>query len=366
MSRFIGRASIVLGLVVPVLALAQPPAHPAGAPGQGELPPVSQEDFNNAMNGGPQGTLRVRAVQGTKGAGEPGVCEVELVLYHNNKPVWQTTGKLDEHGVGELKNIPVLMAVRPVVRVKYSGVLYQDVGPSMDAEHREASVDVTVYQTTEEVPAWKVAMRHLAASRADGAMNVSETVVVENTGDKTWMGGAADARGQRTTIVLSLPEGADNVHLDSGFHGWCCTAVQARELHIQMPLMPGKATYKFGYRVPVTGGRVSVCVGAAAPIDNAMFLVPDDGTQAEARGVESGGADAIGPARVRMFKGTAVPANTEAGIVLTGLVGTTELAATRDTTSNTKTLTAVIAGGLLGVGLLVVVLRNRAARKSAF
>jgi hypothetical protein len=341
-------------LAVATHLIAQPPAPPPAQP-----PPLTDRDLEQAAAAGPQGTLAVRAVQGTKGAPAVGVAEIELVLYHRDQPVWQMKSALDEHGVVVIDKIPIVMNVRPVVRIKYAGVLYQDVGPPMDAQHPTASVDVTVYETTDDSPAWHVSMRHVVATRADAAYNVAETVVVENPADKTWLGAPPDAQARRATVVLTLPENAADVHLEAGFHGWCCTAVASRDLLIQMPLMPGKATYRFSYRVPVAAGNVSLCVGAPAPIDHAMFMVPDDASAAEPVLTTAGASQAVGPARVRVFNATAVPAGENAGIRLSGLVTTTQLVAATESTSHVKTIAAIAAGALLVVGVGVIILKSK-------
>jgi hypothetical protein len=351
----------LLAPMIAALACAMPLAARSPQPQDAtQPPPLSEQDLRSALNAGPQGTLAIRAIQGTKGAPEVGVAEIAVILFHRNQPVWQMTSSLDDHGVAVINTIPVVMAVRPVVRVKYGGVLYQDSAPEMDPDHREASVNVTVYQTTDEAPVWHVAMRHLVATRADNMINVSETVVVENPSDKTWLGAPPDARDRRATVVLALPENTTDVQLETGFFGWSDTAFAARNLIVQMPLMPGKTTYRYSYRVPVTGGTVRICIAApGAPIDHAMFMIPDDATTAEPILATPSGAEAVGQARVRVFSASAVPPGQDAGIVLSGLVTIQDLASASNSNADIKKIAGIVAAALLLVGLGVVFIRSK-------
>ena len=223
MSRSIVMVALltVLGLS-PGGALAQAPAIPN--PDSAQMP----NDLVHAMAVSTKGTLVIRAVQGTKDGPPVGGEEVEVVVFCREQPVQQISSKLDERGMLVVNDLPVSLGIRALVRVKHAGVLYQDAGPLMNDSAPQASVDVTVYEVTDEAPAWRIVARQLAGAIVADGIDVAETVVVENPGDRTWLGAPADAQGRRATVRLGLPPDAVEIELLQGFHGWCCSEYQPR------------------------------------------------------------------------------------------------------------------------------------------
>jgi len=286
---------------------------------QQEPPPLLPPDIARTMEQGPKGVLAVRVVQGTGGGPAVGGEEVEVTLFHRDSPVKQIKTTVGEQGLVMLTDLPVAIGIRPLVRVKHAGVVYQDTGPVMDATNSRASMDVTVYEVTDEQPAWKVLMRHVAAAQSPAGIDVAETLVVENPADQTWMGGATDAQGRRATVTVDLPPGASSIQLIQGFHGWCCTAYETGQLRVQMPLMPGKATYRFAYEVPTPDGSADLRTAAPVGVDHAAYFVPESASLRDVTLLRESGTDTMGDQRVRMLQAQGVPGGQAVGLVLTGL-----------------------------------------------
>lgn len=336
------------------IALAQPAGQPAA-------PAI---DTQQVIESGPTGSLAIRGVQGTKGGPEVGPDEVEVVLFHQNQPVHQVKTKLGDNGVVIVEKLPVAMAVRPVVRIKHADVLYQEIGPTMGPDKRDASMEVTVYETTDEPPPWKISMRHLAAERAPIGLVVTEMLVVENPADKTWLGAAADAQNRRTTVNITLPPGATDVQLAAGFHGWCCTAYEGDRLNVQMPLMPGRMTYRFAYRVPEPGGRADLRITAPTTTDQVVFMLPDDRATVEPTVVSAFTPPAGQSPGGRLFQGQAIAPNTAAGLVLTSLPAAPSAApaaAPGAISDRAKIIAGVAAGAVVLGGALVLMIRRKPA-----
>lgn len=306
-----------------------------------------------------RGTLAIRAVQGTKDAPAITGAEVEIDMVVGNRSLQHYATKMDDQGLVMLGDVPVGAGVRPLVRIKYAGVTYQEVGPEMTPSRSQASMAVTVYETTEEAPPWKVSMRHMLATPGPMGFQVSETVVVENPSDRTWIGGTPDEAGKRPVVRLSLPSQAQTIQLDEGFHGWCCTKFDANELTVQMPLMPGQSTFKYSYRVPVNAGLADLKVRSAAPIDHAVFFVPDD-VETQAASVTVGGVQDMGAIRMKMFQGSNIAAGSDVGVVV--LTKQFETAPTAATVSTGGWVVPFVAGmGLMlviGAGVVVRLVRR--------
>lgn len=371
MNRFLAFASsFALAAAFHVAGFAQPPGHDRTpiSPAPQPLDP----NLEHALATGPRGTLAVRVLQGTKGGPDIGVADVELELFHRNQSVRQLTARLDDRGLVIIQDVPVGVSVRPVARIKYANATYQEVGPTMDAAHPTASMEVKVYEITDATPAWRVTQRHVLIAPIPGELDIVENVEVENPTDRTWMGAAADPadpQGRRTTVAFILPQGAANVQLEFGFHGWCCTTLQGNVLMVQMPLMPGKSPFRYTYRMPTPTDEADVQVAAPALCDSISFLIPDDQMPVKPTGLEPAGTQMVGQMRVRDFRAKSVGIATPVGLHLSGLLKvaqtappapTASTAAAPTTTTTTTAAQSKAPGGsfptkiAIGVALLIL------------
>lgn len=305
------------------------PPPPAASPTD---QPMLDEETQKALDSGPRGTLAIRGIQGTKGAPPIGVCDVEINLLHRGQLVKRLNVRTDEQGQAVVADLPVGVAVRPLVRIKYDNVLYQDSADQLDPSRPATKLDIYCYKTTDAPTPWKIVSRQIALAPEGGSVTAVDTVTVENPTDKTWIGGPpgpeypADSKDRRTVAVFTLPEGASDVTLGSGFHGWCCTAFAARTLTVQMPLMPGRAAYKLKYRVPIapggggqggSRGTASFIVASPAPTDELIISVPNDRSPVEPRSMTAVGTQAVDGRAVRLYRGEKLDAGAEAGLVIT-------------------------------------------------
>ena len=330
--------------------------HPVAA-NQGHLP---NDELRRMLMEGPRGSLAVQVVQGTADGPPVGNRKIRVDLYHTDRPIWELNAELDKNGLAMLGDLPIAVLVRPVVWIEYGGVKYLEVGQAMDENNPDTALKLTVYETTREEPAWYVSMRHIMVSTVPEGTVVSETLLVENPSDKTWFGGEPMRDDQGTTVRVQLPEGVEDVYLESGFHRWCCTSFEGRELAVQMPMMPGQTMFRFSYLIPTPPGEIDLRFSAIAPTKSMVLFVPDDGTIAEEKGMTLQGTENMGTQRMRNYQATELEPGQEVGVVLTP--------PTPDTTSSTQTggstgsamRIAIILGGIVVLGIGgVVVLRSR-------
>lgn len=282
-------------------------------------PEEIDQDALKAFESGTRGSLAIHVVQGTKDGPEIGALKFEVDLVHREHVLRTLTGTLSDRGLGMVENIPIGLPIRPVVRVKYANATYQDVAPQMDQSHTRASIDLTVYEATDQEPAWKFKQRTLAIAPLPGELDIVETVDVENPEHRTWMGAPPDGAGRRATVRIPIVKGAREIELDAGFHGWCCSAVQDDVLVVQMPLMPGAKSFRFGYRVSVDADPMEVRATCTRPCDVLTVLVPMEGVNAKAIALMNGEPRLVGGMRVRTFEGFGVQAGTSAGVLLSAL-----------------------------------------------
>lgn len=319
---------------------------------QGENPPP---EFIQTLESGPKGSLAIRATLGTTDGRSAANAPVGVDLLHRGQSIRHIDAQLDDNAIVVIGDIPVGIGVRPLVQIEYAGVTYQEFGPEMSAQSPNGAIDVTVYDVTDDEPEWRVVMRQVMTSPSAQSVVVSETVVVENMGDRTWLGSTeVDDRGNRTSVRLTLPDRASNVQLVAGFHGWCCTTLGGRVLGIQMPLMPERVTYRFSYEVPVHAGGSKLEFAAPVMTSALSVYVPENMAQVSAIGLAPAGLQAgeFGP--MRMFDGKNVPADQAAGVDLNALA----VMATNDVVpvaqeKSSDNMAKILAG--VGIAALVVI-----------
>lgn len=366
-------AALCIGLTVNG-AWAQAPMDPGAPPlltplepAPKQPAPLDEAELRQRMAGG-RGSVAVRAVQGTPGGAAVGVAPVEIILIHRGQVVHTEKAELDEHGVVVVEGLPVAMEVTPVVQVNYAGVFYQETGTTINPQNNHATIEVTVYETTDEAPDWRIAMRHVMLEQTEAGLLVSEMIVTSSNAERTWLGDLVDDSpdAKRTAARFTLPHRAKDVQLLAGFHGWCCTTLDdSGTLGVQMPMMPGEARYRFSYVLPVNKGQAEMLLSAPAPTDHIIAFLADDGTRVTPQGMTDAGAETMGTMRVRLFQADALAANQVAGLTLAGLTSAGALQAASDASGRIKTFAGIGAAVVLLAGIAFVFLRPRPARAPA-
>jgi len=353
--------SVALGQIAPgTNPDAGPTAPPGMIPGQ-EAPPLDEAALRDRMAQAAVGRIAVQAVQGTPMGPAIGVATIEILLVHRGQVVHRQTADLDEHGVAVIEGLPVAPEVTPVVQVSYGGVFYQQTGSALSLQSPEAKIEVTVYELTDERPDWHITMRHVMIERTETGLGVMETVVTNNPDNRTWRGVAVDdsADAHRNAAQFLLPQGAQDVELGGGFHGWCCTTMDDSGLmSVQMPMMPGQAQFRFSYTLPVTSATADLLVGAPVPIDHMIAFIADDGTQVIPDGMKDAGVQAMGSSSVHMYQADDVLPGKMAGLSFAGLTMGADLAAVSDTNSNIKLYAAIGGGLVLLAGVIAIFLKS--------
>lgn len=278
------------------------------------------------------GRLVIRAVQKTEGATTPAGAKAQVHLFANGEQFGTLEALLDDQATATLEGIPLKEGIRPLISVEFAGVTYQQAGPLMNRANPNASVDVQVFGVTEQAPSWRVASRQIMLTPDEGKLIVSESVIIDNPANRTWLGGNIASNGKQTTIELGLPAGAQDIILVAGFHDWCCTTFENAILAVQMPLMPGKKQHRFSYTLAMDEGRVDLPFAAIAPTDELSIFVPDKAFQITPQKMRTLSAQETEQGVLRMYHATDVPAVTPVGLRITGMLDDPTSASTTATT----------------------------------
>lgn len=335
---------------------------PAGHPPIGgmQLPPGHPEI--PAAQPGATGILTIRGIQGTVNGPVVAGNKVTVELYHAQKVIKTIETQLDEHGVVIIEDVPLDVLVQPVVNIEHLGTAYQAMGKPMVAEAVQQQVDVTVYEATEEAPAWKLPMRHIMVGRDQKGLVVNDVSVVHSASDRTWVG-KTDANGGRTTTVFTLDPSARDIRVGKGYDA-CCTKISGNQVINTKPLRAGKSQYQVTYAVP-SSEKTSIAITAPADIDHLMVFVPDDQSKVSLQGLEPSGTFDMGNGSVRTFKAEQVKAGSV--VTLTLEAGVVPAAAAPAPTGNSaapKIIAAAGGGAILLIGAVMMLVKTpRAAER---
>lgn len=93
---------------------------------------------------------------------------------------------------------------------KYKGIDYLS-PPIKPNQSNVIASDLSIYETTTRNQDIHVKMHHIFLEAKDESLGVRELLIIENRGNKTYIGSREVRPGKRETLRISLPEGATNV-----------------------------------------------------------------------------------------------------------------------------------------------------------
>jgi hypothetical protein len=142
-----------------------------------------------------------------------------------------------------------------VARVVLQDVTYISEFVTPEPEQSELSLPVTVYETSEDASDIEVAQLHIFLVAVGQRLQVREYYLISNTSDRTYVGVQNPEIGRRTTLMFTLPEGAEGPAFEGAGlgerffqheEGFADTA----------PILPGSATGEvlFSYEMPYREG----------------------------------------------------------------------------------------------------------------
>ena len=207
------------------------------------------------------------------------------------------------------------------MKVTYKDVEYTATGVMMEGANAEQQLQLAVYETTEEAPAWNVQMQHVMLEPTVEGVRVSDMLSIENPTDRTWVGkvaNPADKAAKRRTLAFALPQGAKDVQFGGGLHD-CCTTVQDGKVFDSMALIPGVSQYRISYTLPVSAGKAEFAFATPAPVKHLMVFVPDDGSTLAAQGLGEPSVSNMGGGATRFYRATNLAAGAAVKLSLSNI-----------------------------------------------
>jgi hypothetical protein len=171
-------------------------------------------------------------------------------------------------------------------------VTYQDMTYRSDqatADQADVELTVPIYEWTDEPAGVEITQLHVFIVPGETRPQVLEYYLLSNAGDRTYVGKENAETGRRVTMVVPLPDGADNLRVE-GSGGAERFLEQGDGMLDTEPVRPGIATVEtfLIYELP-SPPETSVRRTFDLPVKSVVLLVPQGELSLQGMGLEPGG-----------------------------------------------------------------------------
>ncbi len=147
-----------------------------------------------------------------------GVAGLEVVLLRVAEDKSQEVGltKSNSSGYFSFKDITIDKDSTYFIATRYKGVEYTTPEIAFKDGKAPAS-EMFVYELTDQDEAIHTKMHHIFMETGEDSLEVQELIILENLGDRVYVGSQEVEPGRRETLRISLPKGANGVrHMGTG------------------------------------------------------------------------------------------------------------------------------------------------------
>lgn len=233
------------------------------------------------------GVIRGKVLNGTMGGRGASDVEVTLHQYSNGQEKQRGSTKTDTAGAFSFLELS-LDTEAYYVRATYKGVEYYSPTVSF-GDKKELRLDLSVYETTDKDTNISVKMHHVFLELEEGILWIQEIMVLENNGDRVYVGYHEVEPGKREVLRISLPKKATALQPLKGLMS--CCIIQTEDGFIDtMDIKPGKKEIRFSYKVDYRYSRYELRKRLYTKTEFIDFLIPDQGIRAKSDMLEFRGA----------------------------------------------------------------------------
>lgn len=228
----------------------------------------------------PQQTGVIRGTVHNVTAGGTEVAGVEITLHQYDGGQDRERGiiKTKNDGTFSFSGLSLEREKTYYLRAVYKGVEYYS-QPVTFGDQKELFLDLPVYETTDRDTDIHVKMHHVFMGLVEGGLRIQEIMVLENRGDRVYLGSREVEPGKREVFRISLPESATAFEPLRGLMG--CCILQAEDGFIDtMDIKPGRKEMRFSYVVDYGSSRYELGKKLYAQTESIDFLIPDKGIKA--------------------------------------------------------------------------------------
>ncbi|TET62757.1 hypothetical protein E3J48_03820, partial [Candidatus Aerophobetes bacterium] len=196
-----------------------------------------------------KGLIKGAITNKTPAGGEVKNEEIILQVNKDGSEIEKLSTQTNSSGGFEFENLSTDRDYSYYLSLNYQGGEYLSDTVSFDDQPGPIILNLTVYDSTASDEKVKIEMDHIIIRKAEeGSLLVGETLVFNNTGDKTYIGEKNDSSGNNETLKISLPGGFHDLEYVQGLMS-CCVKPTKEGIIDSMDLKPGRKTVAIRYRL---------------------------------------------------------------------------------------------------------------------
>lgn len=270
-------------------------------------------------------SIKGTVVDGTAGSTLPGALRVALDgVGPGQAALSERLSPVDPAGQFSFDGVPA-DGTGYVVSVQYGGARYQ---APVDLKSGAASpVALTVYEPTTSDAALRLSNAYWVLAAIDTQnqrATILETLTLENTGDRTFIGDHRGDPGSSApgilprTLRVPLPSGASGFAPAVGLNSAAMLPVANGFVNTD-PITPGQHQIVYHYQMAYSNGGFEIRKSLPYVADHLIFLAPNTGLTFQSDRLGNGGTTQIGGKTYAVLGADSVPANQDVTVDVLGL-----------------------------------------------
>jgi len=269
------------------------------------------------------GSIKGKVTNGTIGFKVPKNITVELSRYFKNQQdsKFKLKTKTNKNGYFSFKNVPPDPNAYYQPTVLYKAVSYTGKAAVITTEKQTVKSNVKIYEPTKNDSLLSVSMHHFLISPAEGFISIKEVLLIENPGDRTYVGSIPTKSGKFITINYKLPKNSTNISLGSGLMS-CCVEPDAGGFYDTMEIQPGKKQIAFSYRIKALKKQISFTKQVTLPTKEFDVLLYGSNAVLTGTGLREMQTQKFKNTDIKRFTAYNLKAGQRIALNLAGLTGT--------------------------------------------
>ncbi len=151
-----------------------------------------------------------------------------------------------------------------LVIANYLDVPYMRTDITLSDESPRATADIQVYLTTTSDEDVIIRADHLILQSPTEGLRVTEVIIFENTGDRTYLGAVSPASPSGYGMFIPLPEGYTDLSAPSWLESRFFNPTESG-FHLSLPIVPGSLQVTISYGLP--GGLLGTALDRSFPFE---------------------------------------------------------------------------------------------------
>lgn len=268
------------------------------------------------------GSIVLLVSNGTEDAAVPDNLEVALegVSQNSPDPVLIKTAFLPASGRLLFEDIVTGPGIGYRVTTVYQDAEYTSSIVIPTVQVVPDTISLTLYEATEDPGDVFVLYDHNIVTAEKGGVRILQMLIMENKGDRVYIGPLIEEIGQRAALRVELPDEATEIELQSGLMQ-CCVQFMEHTLVERMPVFPGTREIIFSYAVPARKGEVILPKRTYYRVVQAEIFIPEDLRVSISEPLSLGEPFEAGGKKYQRVVASDLEAGVNTVVTISGLVG---------------------------------------------